>query len=67
MLKTECNSVYLIMIVNNACPSCGRSVVFSGHSDFLTNKTDRHDIYITDILLKVALSPIYQTLLVFEK
>jgi hypothetical protein len=32
-----------------------------------TNKTDRHDIYITDILLKVALSPIYQTLLVFEK
>jgi len=31
-----------------------RSVVFSGYSGFLTNKTDIHDI--TEILLKVALS-----------
>jgi hypothetical protein len=30
--------------------------VFSGHSGFLTNKTDGHDI--TEILLKVALNTI---------
>ena len=36
--------------------TCGRSVVFSGYSGFLPNKTDRHDI--TDIVLKVALSTI---------
>jgi hypothetical protein len=36
--------------------TCNRSVVFSGYFDFLTNKTDRHNI--TEILLKVALSTI---------
>jgi hypothetical protein len=34
-------------------------MVFSGYSDFLYNKTDRHDI--TEILLIVALNTINQT------
>jgi hypothetical protein len=36
--------------------TCGRSVVFSGYSGFLHQKTDRHDI--AEILLKVALKTI---------
>ena len=36
--------------------TCDSLVVVSGYSDFLTNKTDRHDI--TEILLKVALNTI---------
>jgi len=41
--------------------TCGRSVVFSGYSGFLHNKTDRHNI--TEILLKVVLNTITLTLL----
>ena len=39
--------------------TCDRSVVLSGSSGFLPNKTDRHDI--TEILLKVVLNTINQT------
>jgi hypothetical protein len=41
---------YVIKFVSD----CGRSVVFSGYSGFLTNKTDYHDI--TEIFLKVVLN-----------
>jgi hypothetical protein len=36
-----------------------RSMVLSGSSDFLTNKTDRHNI--AELLLEVALNTIKQT------
>jgi len=39
--------------------TCDRSVVFSGTPVSYTNRTDRYEI--TKILLKVALSTIYQT------
>ena len=35
---------------------CGKSMVFSGFSDFPTNKSDRRDI--TEILMKMALNTI---------
>jgi len=44
--------------------TCGRSVVFSGYSDFLHHKTDRHDI--TELLLKVKLNTITLTVIYFH-
>jgi hypothetical protein len=37
----------------------GRSVIFSGYSGFLHNKTDHHDII--EILLKLAINTINPT------
>jgi hypothetical protein len=44
----------------NLAVICGRSVVFSSTTGSSTNKTDCHDI--TEILLKVALNTINQTI-----
>jgi hypothetical protein len=54
-----CPSIHGFWYLQTFLKTCGRSVVFSGHSGFHHNKTDRHDI--TEILLKLALNTINQT------
>jgi hypothetical protein len=46
--------------IDDLSVTCGRSVVFSGTLVSSTNKTDGHDV--TEMLLKVVLNTITQTL-----